>query len=114
MGASALIPRLYRVAFRRDMVSDMRQLQKRLEKARNIKNDATEEEKRDAEFTALDLTIFENVAWLMLKHGGENVLSNPDEWLESLDGIFSVYEILPQILELWGMNQETTSVPVKK
>ena len=39
---------------------------------------------------------------------------DPDAWLESFDGVFSIYEIFPVILELWGLNQQTTSVPVKK
>ena len=114
MRASALIPRLYRFNFKRDMISDMRQLQKAFNKAVSLPADATEEDREDAQLSALDLTIFENVAWLMMKHAGEDVGSNPDDWLDSLDGVFSVYEIMPAILELWGDNQATTSVPVKK
>ena len=114
MGASALIPRLYRIKFGRDMVTDMRQLQKKFEKARNLPKDATDEEREDAEFSALDLTIFENVAWLMIRHAGEEIPNDPDEWLDSIDGVFSVYEILPAILELWNFNGKTTSVPRKK
>ena len=114
MRASALIPRLYRFNFKRDMISDMRQLQKAFNKAVSLPADATEEDREDAQLSALDLTIFENVAWLMMKHAGEDVGHTPDDWLDSLDGVFSVYEIMPTILELWGDNQATTSVPVKK
>lgn len=35
MRASALIPRLYRYKFRRDMIADMRQLEKDFKKATN-------------------------------------------------------------------------------
>ena len=114
MRASALIPRLYRFNFKRDMISDMRQLQKAFNKAISLPADATDEDREDAQLSALDLTIFENVAWLMMKHAGEDVGASPDEWLDTIDGVFSVYEILPVILELWGDNQATTSVPVKK
>ena len=38
---------------------------------------------------------------------------SPDEWLDSLEGIFSVYEILPEILDLWGDSNKTTSVAKK-
>ena len=62
----------------------------------------------------MDLTIFEDVAWLMLKHAGEDVGDSPEEWLDSLDGVFSIYEILPSVLKLWNSNQKTTSTPKKK
>lgn len=114
MRASALIPRLYRFKFGRDMVSDMRQLQKAYAKAAALPDSATEEERNDAQLSILDLTIFENVAWLMAKHADSGVADDPGEWLDSIDGIFSVYEVLPQILELWSYNQATTSIPKKK
>ena len=114
MRASALIPRLYRYKFRRDMIADMRQLEKDFKKATNLPENATEEEIQDAELSVLDLTIFENVAWLMIRHAGEDVPDDPDEWLDTIDGVFSVYEVLPQILDMWGDNLATTSVPRKK
>lgn len=115
MRANALIPRLYRYKFGRDMIADMRTLQKSFEKARNIKPDATEEEIRDAQLTVLDLTIFENVAWLMAREADrENVPNHPDEWLETIDGVFSIYEILPVVLDMWQWNTATTSIPRKK
>ena len=114
MRASALIPRLYRFKFGRDMIADMRQLQKAYIKAVSLPKDATEEEIQDAQLSALDLTIFENTAWLMIKHAGEDVPDTPDEWLDTIDGVFSIYEIMPTIMELWNANQATTSVPRKK
>ena len=114
MRASALIPRLYRYKFKRDMIKDMRQLEKDFKKAVNLPADATEEEVLDAELSVLDLTIFENITWLMIKNAGEEIPNDPDEWLDTIDGVFSVYEVLPQILEMWEGNLATTSVPVKK
>ena len=116
MRASALIPRLYRYKFGRDLISDMRQLQKAYNKAMEArkKENPTEEDLRDAQLSALDLTIFENVAWLMCKHADPAIPAEPDEWLDSIDGVFSVYEVLPAILELWQINNATTSVPAKK
>ena len=114
MRASALIPRLYRFKFGRDMIADMRQLEKDFKKATNLPEDATEEEIQDAELSVLDLTIFENVAWLMIKNAGEDIPNDPDEWLDTIDGVFSIYEVLPQILDMWEANLETTSKPVKK
>lgn len=114
MRSSALIPKLYRAYFGRDMIKDMRALAKAYKTYKDLPEDAPEAVREAAEFSMMDLEIFENVAWIMLKHGGENVGENPEEWLDSLDGVFSVYEALPTILELWNRNNKTTSVPRKK
>lgn len=112
MRSSALVPRLYRAQFGRDMVSDMRQLSKAYQNA--VKSGSSEEEQEAAQLSMLDLEIFENVAWIMLKHGGEDVGNSPEEWLDNLDGVFSVYSALPEIIELWKANNVTTSVSKKK
>lgn len=112
--ASALIPRLYRYHFNRDMIADMTKLNRAYKKLKDLPKDATEEQKEDAQLEAAELTIFENVAYLMAKQAGEPVPDTPDEWLDSMDGIFSVYEVLPVILELWGHNLQTTAIPKKK
>lgn len=114
MRASALIPRLYRIKFGRDMVRDMNQLRKAFAKATGLPADATEEERQDAQLSVMDLTLFEDVAYIMAKHAGEDIPDTPDEWLDSIDGVLSIYEILPSILELWQMTQQTTSIPKKK
>ena len=114
MRASALIPRLYRFRFGRDLIKDMSQLEKAYKKALSVKEGATDEERKEAELSILDLTIFENVAWAMAKNADPNVPNDPDEWLDSINGVFSVYEVLPQILELWTDGLDTTSKPVKK
>lgn len=112
--ASALIPRMYRFKFGRDLVADMNRLRKSWNRVQELPADATDEQRQDAQLDAADLTIFENVAYLMVKNAGENVPDTPDEWLDSMDGVFSVYEVLPVILELWGANLATTSQPKKK
>lgn len=112
--ASALIPRMYRFKFGRDLVADMNRLRKSWNRVQELPADATDEQRQDAQLDAADLTIFENVAYLMVKNAGEDVPDTPDEWLDSMDGVFSVYEVLPVILELWGANLETTSQPKKK
>ena len=112
--ASALIPRMYRFKFGRDLVADMNQLRKSWKRVQESPADATDEQRQDAQLDAADLTSFENVAYLMVKNAGEDVPDTPDEWLDSIDGVFSVYEVLPVILELWGANLATTSQPKKK
>lgn len=116
MRASALIPRLYRFKFGRDVISDMNTLRKALRKAQDVaqKADATEDEIRDAQLGVIDLTIFENIAWLLCKHADGTIPDTPDEWLESIDGVFPVYEALPAIIELWDAGASQTSAPAKK
>lgn len=112
MRASALVPRLYRFRFGRDMIADMRQLQKAFRKATSLPENATEEEIQDAQLSIMDLTIFENVAYIMAKHADKTVADDLDSWLDGFS-MFSIYEVLPHILELWGLSQETTSVAKK-
>lgn len=114
MRASALIPRLYRFKFKRDIIRDITQLKKAYEKALNLPETATEEEKEEAQLSVLELTMFENVAYIMAKHANPELPDEPDEWLDQIDGVFSIYEVLPQILELWNLSQAQTSVPKKK
>lgn len=111
--ATAYIPRLYRIKFGRDMIQDMRQLQKAYRKATSLPEGASEEEQQDAQLSVMDLTIFEDVAYMMAKHADKTVPGSPDEWLDTLPGVFSVYEVLPEILELWGLSNQTTSVSKK-
>ncbi|MBQ6211668.1 MAG: hypothetical protein IJJ57_02085, partial [Ruminococcus sp.] len=92
--ASAAVPRLYRIKFRRDIYKDFAALQ-------------TSVQEGDEEDSTLDiesLEVFENIAYIMAKHADpENVPDNPDEWLEAFN-TFSIYEVLPQFIELWGLN----------
>lgn len=111
MRASALIPRIYRAKFGRDMLTDMRALERKYSAA--VREDMTEEERREAQFSALDLTAFENIAYCMAVNGGGHVPADPDEWLDSF-GTFSIFEVLPEIMELWGLSNATTSEPRKK
>ena len=59
------------------------------------------------------MTIFENTAFVMAKLGDpEAVPETVDAWMDEFE-IFSIYEALPQILELWKMSNQTTAVPKK-
>ena len=104
--ATALTPRLYRGFFLRDMVRDMNKLRKAY--------NATDEERQEAQLSAMDLEIFENAAYIMARHATpDDIAKSPDEWLDGFN-MFSIYEILPQLLELWALNEAQTSTPKKK
>lgn len=111
--ATALTPRLYRHKVGRDIIRDLNQLRKSYNKAAKLSENATEEERQEAQLSILDLEIFENVAHIMARQYDPSIPDTPEEWLENFK-LFSIYEILPQILELWGLNQKTTSKPKKK
>jgi len=67
----------------------------------------------DKEFDTLDLELFENVAYIMAKHADPNVPSTIEEWLDGYN-MFSIYEVMPTILELWCLNEETQIESKKK
>ncbi len=95
--ASAAIPRMYRIKFRRDIYKDFAALQT------SVKDGDEESSELDIE----SLEVFENIAYIMAKHANPaDVPENPDEWLEAFN-TFSIYEVLPQLIELWGLNMET-------
>lgn len=95
--ASAAVPRMYRLKFGRDIYKDFSALQKEVREG-------------DEESSGIDiesLEVFENIAYIMAKHAQpDDVPSSPDEWLEQFN-TFSIYEVLPQLIELWGLNVET-------
>lgn len=94
--ASAAVPRLYRLKFRRDIYQDFAALQK------SVRENTEESSALDIE----SLEVFENIAYIMAKHAApENVPDNPDDFLEQFN-TFSIYEILPQLIDLWGLNVE--------
>lgn len=101
--ASAAVPRLYRLKFGRDIYRDFAALQSAVE---DTENENPDENKKSA-LSIESLEVFENVAYIMAKHADpEGVPSEPDAWLENFN-TFSIYEVLPQLIDLWGLNIET-------
>ena len=96
--SSASIPRMYRIMFKRDIFKDLERL---ASAAKEVEDDGEDG------FEIEDLELFENVAYCMAKHADPQIKSI-DDWLDGFD-MFSIYEILPEILELWGENVFTTS-----
>ena len=111
--ANALTPRLYRHKFGRDMIQDLNRLRRSYAKALSLPDDATEEERQDAQLEAVDLEIFENAAYIMARQYDANIPDTPEGWLDGFE-TFSIYEVLPAILELWAINAQTTAKSKKK
>lgn len=94
--ASAAIPRIYRIKFNRDIYKDLRSLEKAVGEG--------DEEKSNLDLFSLEM--FENIAYVMAKHADPNIPDTPEEWLDEFN-TFSIYQVLPSIIELWGLNVQT-------
>lgn len=101
--ASAAIPRIYRLKFGRDIFKDLMALEKSINK--------NEEGKSDLDIGSLEL--FENIAYVMAKHGDKSVPESPEDWLDDFS-TFSIYQILPELIDLWGLNSKTEETAKKK
>ena len=54
-----------------------------------------------------ELEMFEDLAWLMARHADPtNVPDSPEEFMDQFN-TFSIYQILPLLIELWGLNVQT-------
>ena len=93
--ASAAIPRIYRIKFHRDIYKDLSDLEKAV-------GDGKEEE---SDLDMFSLEMFENIAYIMAKHADANIPDTPEEWLDEFN-TFSIYQVLPKLIELWGLNVE--------
>lgn len=91
--ASAAIPRIYRMKFQRDIYKDLAALEKAI-------GDNTEEV---SNLDMFSLEMFENIAYIMAKHADPSIPDSPEEWLDEFN-TFSIYQVLPKIIELWGLN----------
>lgn len=106
--ASAAVPRMYRIWFRRDIFRDLLALQADIKASEETgeKEDAGENSTAESSIVLDHLEIFENIAYVMAKHAAPSVPNTPDEWLDGFS-TFSIYEVLPELLDLWAANMET-------
>lgn len=92
----------YRQKFNSDLLVDITKLQAKV----NGKGELTG-------LTSADLNIFENLAYIMAWQYDRTVPENPDDWLDGFE-MFSIYQVLPNLLELWSINAEGLETPKKK
>ena len=102
--ATAAVPRLYRIKFRRYIMQDMKEIDSAVKSAEN----------GDGNIPMRLLEVFENVAFIMAKHGNPEMKeSSPEEWLDTFD-TFSIYSIFPELMDLWRANNESLADIKKK
>lgn len=97
--ATAGTVRRYRQRFGRDLLVDMQSLSREVNSGQTLGVES--------------LTIFENLAYTMAKHADPTIPDDPDEWLDAFD-MFSIYFVLPEIIELWNLSQTPASEQKKK
>jgi hypothetical protein len=84
----------YRNNFNRDFIKDLVNIQGKLaEKVENGK-----------EFEAIDLDIFEKIAWCMAKTA-DNSIPDIEHWLDEFE-TFDVMQVLPELMNLLVANME--------
>lgn len=112
--ASAAIPRIYRIQFKRDIFRDMAKIEKSVKKSQDKQK---EKQVSESDIPIEDLEMFENVAFVMAKHAaqkkGQDFPDNVYDWLDQFN-TFSIYTILPEIVKLWNLNQQTQVESKKK
>ena len=94
--ASAAIPRIYRIKFHRDIYKDLDALGKAVGNG----------DEGSSHLDMFSLEMFENIAYIMAKHADPSIPDSPEEWLDEFS-TFSIYQVLPKIIELWGLNVQT-------
>ena len=66
--ASAAVPRLYRLKFRRDIYKDFA----------SLKTEVTEGDENKSEIGIESLEVFENIAYIMAKHADPSIPDSPE------------------------------------
>jgi len=109
--ATAAIPRLYRIRFRRDILQDFQAVQRAIDQAQ----EATRGKPTPPSTLPVEaLELFEDMAYIMAKHADPQAVPNdPDEWLEGFS-TFSIYGVFPVIRALWEGNTEALDICKKK
>lgn len=102
--SSAMLPRIYRVKFGRDLFKDFN----------DLKNDFGEngDNGGGSTISTSNLEVFENIAYAMAWHADPGT-PDIEEWLEQFN-IFSIYEVMPVIVTMWNASLKTSVQPKKK
>lgn len=114
LGASGNTPFVYMNMTGRDINKDMNVMMSALQNVQAIQNG-------QIPMSMNEMEIFADLAYVMAYQGRDKAKDFPqsrDEWLDELDGCFTIYSMLPEMLELWGLNivqsVEAKKNPVKR
>lgn len=96
--ATASTTKRYRDKFNRDLFKDISALLPKM---------------TDQTLSADDLECFMNIAYIMAWQYDNTIPADPNDWLDQFE-MFDIYLVLPQIIDLWGLNTEQIEKPKKK
>jgi len=96
---TASTPMRYRNQFGRDIYEDII----------NIRNEYLKGEG----FSPKCLEAFEYLAYIMARQYDPEIPATPEDWLDTFE-LFSIWEVYPEIFDLWTKNEATTSTAKKK
>jgi len=95
---TASTPMRYRHRFTRDIFDDLMKM-----KNEYVSGDG---------FSSNSLEAFEYLAYIMAKQYDDTIPDTPEDWLDTFN-LFSIMEVLPEILDLWNQNEQMTSTAKK-
>ena len=96
--ATASTTKRYRDKFNRDLFKDISLLVPKM---------------NEQSLSVDDLECFMNIAYIMAWQYDNSIPADPNDWLDQFE-MFDIYLVLPQIIELWGLNTEQIEKPKKK
>ena len=97
--ATASTLKRYRKKYNRDFLKDFRKLQAEMEESQG-------------DISAESLECFERVAYIMAWQYDNTIPASPDDWLDEFE-MFDIYQVLPQIVELWSLSTTELEKPKK-
>ena len=115
MKTSAALPRIYRLAFGRDIFEDVYFMTKTFSAAAaSLQNKEIQAPSEKDQMEAS--TIFENLTYAMHKHGDPKQPDSVEEWLGQFDDEAALMSssVVMQIMDLWNHETETTAEAKKK
>lgn len=103
--ASAALLRNYRLKFNKDLLSELNKLHEGIQYDKDNPDNVVG-------FDIEALITFENIAYMMASMADKDILSE-EEWFDQF-AVFSIYKVLPEIIELWKLNMKQESESKKK
>lgn len=117
--SSAAVPKIYRMLFQRDLFKDMSKLSEEIDESEQIEKQKKEKAEKEgltyvksSSLPVSSLEMFENIAYVMHKHGDPSQPNDIVEWLDQFE-TFDIYETLPEIMDMWQKETHQESVPKK-